>query len=73
MKPFMLININGYFDLIKKCSNNYKFSELNICLNDFYKLIINNFNNNKLKLMVNNLLKDKKIKTNNLSMVFYNK
>lgn len=73
MKPFMLININGYFDLIKECSNDYKFSELNICLNDFYKLIINNFNNNKLKLMVNNLLKDKTIKTNNLSMVFYNK
>ena len=73
LKPFMLININGYFDLIKRCSNDYKFSELNICLNDFYKLIIKNFNNNKLKSMINDLLKNKNIKTNNLSMVFYNK
>ena len=73
MKPFMLININEFFDLIKRCSNDYKFSELNICLDDIYKLIINNFNNNKLKWMINNLLKDKTIKTNNLSMVFYNK
>lgn len=73
MKPFMLININEYFNLIKRCSNDYKFSELNICLEDFYKLIVKNFNNGKLKSMVNNLLKDKTIKTNNLSMVFYNK
>jgi hypothetical protein len=73
LKPFMLINIDDLLNLTLsgKCSNKFVFSEMSLCLNAFYQLILQNFENKSFKQLVNQLLKNKKLKTNSLSMVFY--
>ena len=74
MKPFMLCNIDYFFNLHDdhtKCIHSFKL--LNNCKDNFLNLINNNFNNKKLQLIINKLLKIKSIKTNSLCMVYYKK
>jgi hypothetical protein len=71
LKPFMLLNIDKLLVLNNRCSNNFIFSETTKCLENFYKLIINNFENKDFKKLINKLLYNKKIKNKSLSMVFY--
>ena len=72
LKPFMLYNLDELYKLIKKCSNKFQFSNINLCLDNFFNLIVDNFDNKKVQKMIDEILGNKKLRTNSLSMVKYN-
>lgn len=69
LKPFMLYNLDGLYKLIKKCSKNLQFSKMEICLDEFFNLIVDNFDNKKVQGVIDRMLKNKKYRTKSLAMV----
>jgi len=76
LKPFMLNNLDGFFTLLKECTNNFVFLQSEKCKKQFINLILNNFNDINIQRKIDNLINKKNNrnirKNNSLAMVFYN-